>query len=259
MGITLDRQILILQKLMTIEMMKEIIFICILSSVCTLTHAQPTMKEKTFLDIKYLELSDKEKEQMLSAASGYTKAEWKGDYIYRLADGTVLFEMKGIATYLFETEAVFKDYIEASEKPQRIDHLLFGHSHPIKDTSFIEKRDMYIAFFAGEYGLEIDLTELAGLDEISRLLNQSDNEQIRKYRLSLIAIIGEFIVTNLSGAEWKYLNIPNSQKERVPVILAHEKTLINPATIFYQEYNKRATDKKYQINLREAVMAFIKD
>lgn len=244
---------------MITDMIKKILFGCIFSCFCTLIHSQHVMKEKSFLNFKYFELSDKEKDSILTKAAGYMKEEQRGDYIYKLPNGKVIFEMKGIANYLFETEKVFTTYIEASSKPQNTSSLLFTYSHPIKDTSFIEKREMYIAFFAGEYEIEFDLADERTLEKVSNLLNQIDNQQIKKYRLSLIALLGEFIVSNVEGAEWKYINIPNPQQERAPIILVGGKTLINPATIFYEEYNKRELNDEYQISLEKAIRASIEN
>lgn len=217
------------------------------------------MKEKTFLNFKYFELSDKEKDSILVKATDFTKEELKGDFIYKLPDGKVIFEMISIANYLFETERIFEGYMEASSKPQHPDGLLFTYSHPIKDTSFIEKKEMYIAFLAGEYGIEFDLTDKKTLERVSSLLNELDNREIKKYRLSLIALIGDFIVSNVEGAEWKYINIPNPQKERAPVIFINGKTLVDPGTIFYEEYNKRELNKEYQISLENAVKTYLEN
>lgn len=217
------------------------------------------MKEKTFLNFKYFELSDKEKDNILVKATGFTKEELKGDFIYKLPDGKVIFEMKGVFNYLFEATDIFEGYFQAVNSPQEIGNLLFTYTHPIKDTSFIEKREMYIVFLAGEFGIEFDLTDKKTLERVSSLLNQLDNQQIKKYRLSLIALLGEFIVSNVEGAEWKYINIPNSQRERVPVIFTNGNTLVDPTTILYEEYNKRQLNKEYQISLENAVKAYIEN
>ena len=217
------------------------------------------MKEKTFLNFKYFELSDKEKDSILVKATGFTKEELKGDFIYKLPDGKVIFEMKGVFNYLFETTDIFEGYFQAVNSPQEIGNLLFTYTHPIKDTSFIEKREMYIVFLAGEFGIEFDLTDKKTLERVSSLLNQLDNQQIKKYRLSFIALLGEFIVSNVEGAEWKYINIPNSRRERAPVIFINGNTLVDPTTIFYEEYNKRQLNKEYQISLENAVKAYIEN
>ena len=91
------------------------------------------------------------------------------------------------------------------------------------------------------------------------MLNELDNREIKKYRLSLIALIGDFIVSNVEGAEWKYINIPNPQKERAPVIFINGKTLVDPGTIFYEEYNKRELNKEYQISLENAVKTYLEN
>jgi hypothetical protein len=217
------------------------------------------MKEKTFLNFKYFELSDKEKDSILVKATDFTKEELKGDFIYKLPDGKVIFEMKGVFNYLFEATDVFEGYLQAINNPQEEGNLLYTYSHPIKDTSFIEKREMYIVLLAGEFGIEFDLTDERTLEKVSNLLNQLDNQQIKKYRLSLIALLGEFIVSNVEGAEWKYINIPNPQQETAPIILVGGKTLINPATVFYEEYNKRELNDEYQISLEKAVRTCIEN
>lgn len=215
------------------------------------------MKEKTFLNFKYTELSNKEKDSMLVKARAYTKEEFKGDFIYKLLDGQVIFEMKSIANYLFETEKIFTSYMEATSKPQITNGLLFTYNCPIKDTAFIEKKEAYIALFTAKYNIELDLTDKKTLVKISNLLNKLDNQQIKKYRLSLIALIGEFIVSNVKGAEWKYINVLNPQKERAPIILINGKTLIDPSTILYEEYNKRESNKGHRINIENAVKIYL--
>ena len=257
MTITQVRATLTLHKLMTINM-KGLLFGTLVCFITIGYSQNMEMKERTFLRFKYLELSEKEKERILLEASSHTIEERNGDYVYRLPNGNVIFEIKDITNYLFESDVVFEEYFQASGKPQKIDTLLHGQSHPIKDTAFIEKLEMYITFFTGEHGMEIDLKDSTSLEKIDQLLNRMGSQELRKFRLSIIALVGEFIVANVAGSEWKYLNIPSSRKERVPVILVNEKTLINPASVFYEEFNKKESNERYQINLKDAVKAFLK-
>lgn len=235
-----------------------VILIAFMFFSCKYPYSQDVMKKKKFKDIEFFELTDKERVNILKENHSVKPENYKGDYIYRLSNGRILFEMKDIVTFLFLSEEDFNKYIESTESPQPIGDVLQTYTHPIQDSSFIEKREMYIAFFAGVHQLEIDLADPKDLAKLDKLLNLLDNQELKKYRLSIVAMIGEFIVANLPVAEWKYLNISYSQKERVPVILVDEKTLINPANIFYEEYNKRVKNPNHVINITKSVLSYIK-
>lgn len=221
----------------------------------TIAYSQTDMKKKTFKDIDYFELSDKERVKIMDEHKQIDTKGYKGDLIHKLANGQVIFEMKGITSFLFESEERFKKYIEITEQPQATDEELRTYSHPISDSSFIEKKDMYVSFFLGQNELELDLNIIDELKKLDEVLNKMSNEDVKKYRLSLVAIIGEFISLNIEGAEWKYLNVTNS--ERHPVILVKDKELVNPATIFYDEYNRKVSNPAYQININKAVKEFL--
>lgn len=213
------------------------------------------MKKKAFKDIDYFELSDNERLKIMGGHKPVDTKEYKGDLIHKLANGQVVFEMKGITSFLFESEERFKKYIELTEQPQATDDKLRTYSHPIGDSRFIEKKDMYVSFFLGQTELEIDLSVIDELKKLDVVLNRMSTEDVKKYRLSLVAIIGEFISLNIEGAEWKYLYITSS--ERHPVILIKDKEVVNPATIFYDEYNSKVLNSAYQININKAVKGFV--
>lgn len=223
---------------------------------CTISNSQTDMKEKTFKSIEYFELSNRERVKMMGDHEPIDTKDYKGDLIHKLPNGQIIFEMKGITSFLFESEERFKEYIEITEQPQATDGKLRTYSHPISDSSFIEKKDMYVSFFLGQTELEIDLNNIDELKKLDEVLNRMSNEDVKKYSLSLVAIIGEFISLNIEEAEWKYLNITNS--ERHPVILVKDKELVDPATIFYEEYNRKSSNYAYQININKAVKEFLK-
>jgi len=222
-------------------------------------YSQVGMKEKNFSGIKYFELTNKERQAILEDKILVTREESNGDYIYRLSDDRVVYEMKDIVTFLFTTEDDFDNYMKITGSPEPLDEILQTFTHPIKDSSFIEKRELYITFFAGELELNIDISDIEDLSKVDVELNNLSIEELKKYRLSIIALIGEFIVTNLHGAEWKYLNIPNPQKERSPVVMVDSKTLINPASIFYEEYNKKIGNLKYKIDITRTIRLYLQN
>ncbi len=213
--------------------------------------AQDKMKKKFFGGITFYEISDQERDVLL--AGGSSSEEYKADLIYDLADGRVIYEMKYVKNYLFNSRRDFDLFIEKIEHPQGIGGLLQTYTHPIEDDRFIEKREMYVAFFVDQYNVEIDVSSLDELDKLDDLLNELTLEELKEYRLSIIALIGDSIVSNFEGARWVYLNIPNPQGERAPVIIIKGKTLIDPASVYYEEYNKKVKDFNYKISVSRAI------
>jgi len=219
--------------------------------------SQNEMNQREFKDIEYLELSDKELKVLLAKNKTVEPQNIKGDFVYHLPGGQVLFEMRYVSSFLFSSKYDFDKYIEKTDSPQPIDVLLQTYTHPIKDSSFIEKREMYITFFIGQHNTEIDVADITELDKLDDLLNGLSSEDLKKYRLSIVALIGEFITTNLEDASWTYLNIPNPQKERNPVIMVGEKKLIDPANIYYEEYNKRVKNLDYKMSVGKTIREYL--
>lgn len=245
---------------MTGSMVKTVLILFVFIALCsTRTYSQDEMKKKEFVGIQYFELSNKELKTVLAENNFVEPTSIKGDYIYQLSDGKVLFEMRDVTSFLFSSKSDFDEYIERTETPQPIGGLLQTYTHPIKDSSFIEKREMYITFFVGQHNTEIDVADAEELDKLDAVLNGLSNEELKKYRLSIVALIGEFITTNLEGAYWTYLNIPNPQKERSPVVMVDDKILIDPANIFYEEYNQRGKNPNYKIAVGQAVKEYLKN
>lgn len=216
-------------------------------------HSQEIMVNRKYLGIEFYKLSDAEKVQLLESANNLIVDEFDDETLYKLPDGRLIYEVEGANNFLFLTVDDFNKYVEYTEKPMQIGDSLQTYTHPIKDKRFIEKRDMYFSFFCGVHKVQLDVTKLEDLQKFDTVLNQLDNTEIKKYRLSIIAIVGEFLVSSCPNAEWKYINIPNPEKERSPAILINNKVLTNPASIFYEEYNQRLMNPAKKIDTYQIV------
>lgn len=169
-----------------------------------------------------------------------------GDFLFILNDGRVIYEMSGIKTFLFKNKQDFKTYINKS-----VELALSSTKSKIsvRDDKFISKRDLYIELFRSAYFLKLDTKDITTLSNVDSTLNKLSEQDILKYKLTIIAIIGEYIVQNSKDAVWQYLNHPSDGK--IPIITA-SGTIIEPIKIFevqfYEQYKKGK-----QFNLYETI------
>lgn len=239
--------------------MKRLTILATILIACNLTlYSQTDMKKKNYFGIDVQELSEKEMNLILNENNLKSTEHIGGDIVHYLSNGSVIFEMENIKGYLFNNTDDFNKFIERSSKPQPIGDSMLTYTHPIKDSLFIDKIEQYVTFFFGQHNFTLDFGDKGDLEKFDKILNQLKVEELKKYRLSIVAIIGEFIVNNCYNANWKYLNIPNSQKEKQPVIMINNNTtLIVPAQIFYDQYNQRLDKSNYKINTKRSILNYI--
>lgn len=212
-----------------------ILFFC-LSSI----KSQSIMQKKTMFDINFHLISAKEKDSLINTFRGVFDNENSnldvGDSLFVLNDGRIIYEMTDIKTFLFQNKQEFKSYVDKSVQlglestKSRI---------IIKDEKFIQKRDLYVELFNSTYSLELEPKDIKTLSKVDSILNSINEQDILKFKLSIIAIIGEYISHNCKEAIWKYLNHPSAGK--IPILIANG-TIIEPVKIFevqfYDQYKK---------------------
>jgi hypothetical protein len=217
------------------------------------------MKSKTFFDIKIFELTNKERDSLLLTKSHRTTA-YKGNFIHQITDGQVVYELTDVKNYLFDSQSDFYKFIEKTATPQVIGEFIFSYTHPVKDSTFIEKINDYIVLFTGANEVVLNLRNIDDLKKVDSLLNRWEMSEFRKFRLSLIALVGEFVLNKLGtdDAGWKYFNYSvNGKSERNPAIIFKGKTIIDPATIVNDQYNNKIKNPRYEINLYKATQEMI--
>lgn len=218
-------------------------------------NSQAIMQKQTKFDIEFYLISSKEKDSLMHRFNGskdtITSEIDPGDFLYLLNDGRVIYEMPGIKSFLFTDFGDYKKYIlgsvnlaESSKK----------NNTGINDGDFIEKVNVYVEKFMNEYSITSEINKTEIIRQIDVVLGSLSDFEIKRNRLSIIALIGELISQNLRFASWHYFNDPVNGK--IPVILA-EGLLIEPIKIFEKKLSE-LRKKGYPFNISGVVDEYIK-
>ncbi|RUT67791.1 hypothetical protein D0817_24565 [Flavobacterium cupreum] len=229
--------------------MRKIILIVLLNLLITKTYSQ--MTKKTFYEIEFFILKEKDKKSILLSSKDFIQKKVKGDNIYELADGRIIYEMIGIEIYLFQNKEDF-NYFEV--KCEEIANESVKRKTEIKDLNFIEKRFLYIDFFKQAYNIDFKTSDLNSLIKLDDLLNTLKKEDVLKYRLSIIAIIGESIISNTKEGKWRNFQI--SKNVNIPAIFV-QGSVIDPVEIFDNQIFTKS-DKRNKISISNYLKKLIK-
>lgn len=222
------------------QIMKNIILI--IFAVISLTNSYSQMNKKTFYEIEYSVLTGKEKKAILTNQDVSNVKKEKGDNIFTLNDGRIVYEMVDVKTYLFKNIIDF-NYFE--KKSVELANESVGRKTAIKDLTFINKIPFYIELFKQRYSLDFDPNDLNSLKKVDNVLNSIERQNILKFRRSIIAIIGESIVLKTEDGKWKNFQI--NKNTNIPAIFA-KGSVIDPVAIFdYEFYEKYEEGKKISL------------
>ena len=208
------------------------------------------MKKINSYEIEMFELNKKEKDSILN--DKYTILENKiSNTTFETFEKKIIYDISnGARIYLFKNQF---DFIQWKNKIKEISDKEKNKS-TISDYDFLEKRYLYIDFFKQSFNIDFDTKNLDTFKNIDEILNDFDIEKINKYRLSIIAMIGESIVLNKKNVQWTNFNI--NEKVRIPIILSEEFANISPIEIYeIQFYNK--IEKKKRISFYNAIKKYL--
>ena len=227
-------------------------FILIIFATVILTKSYSQMNKKKFFDIDFFILTKNEKKIILNNKADFTLRVEKGDNIYTLNDGRIIYEMLDVKTYLFNNITDF-NYFES--KCIEIANEETKSKTEVKDLKFIEKRFLYIDFFKQAYGIDFNLNDLKSIKTIDDLLNSLNKEDILKYKLSIIAVIGELIILNSDSKDGKWKDFQIKKDIFTPMIFV-KGSVIDPVKIFDNEFYEKY-EKGKKISILNSVKQYI--
>lgn len=194
----------------------------------SIVKAQTAMNLHEDYGIRFWTLSANERDSILSTIGHvdyHSKdVQWHDERALLLDDGRLLFDMTGIQVFLFKSAPEFDIFLR--ESSQRALKSTVVH---VADTSFLEKVEMYEALLTSKFDLSTEPYSEKWLTEVEGKLVAMGLDEIRPYRLSIIALLGNYVVRNNPGTEWSWLNVP--QQGATPVVLSNGK-LFSPAAIY---------------------------
>lgn len=203
--------------------------------------SQEKMNEHKLGNISYYTISKIEKDSLIKEFNGLIKKEL-GDVkydscVYLLNDRRVIFDMFEMQTFLFKSLFDLRDFkrlvlqIAESSVERKI---------IVNDSNFLNKIDLYVSFFEEEFEIVFDFNDLNDLKKLDVIISEKRGE-VLKFKLSIIAIIGKYISSNMDETEWAYLREGNNL---INPIVNSEDRLFEPLYISEEIlYNKKSAYK----------------
>lgn len=218
-------------------------------------YSQIAMKKKTYHDVEYLEVSSKERKEILKKNLPIkTNGADIDEYYYLLKSGQVLYEIADFKTYLFSSKSDYDKFMSYSTGRLPPNGLMTSYSHPITDVNFINERNSFIRIFKVRYPVDLHFSDVETVRNVDAIINALDMETIKQYRASITAIIGEYLINNISESKWKWVNVPS--QGRFPLIMTSNR-IIDPTDILYTEFNKKVKKADYNISLYRQIKKHI--
>jgi hypothetical protein len=239
--------------------MKSICLILVL--LFSLNLSAQEMGNEYLVGINGKAISKKLKDEILNSekpSPPKIMSEGSNSYYYKLKDGRIIYDVLSSRYYLFESIGEFEKFTNKTKNAAPVGSYLAYYTHPITDEHFIENKDNYIKSFLTASNFRVDISNIETLKLIDDFLYQLEFEQIKDYRTSLVAVIGDYIIMNLKNdASWKYFNMStNGLNRREPIIFVDGK-LISPTSIFDNQYNKKVKQKTYVISMYNETLNMI--
>lgn len=167
------------------------------------------MKTENFHGIEMFILSRKETKKYITENNGvfdmgFSRITRVPTYVF--PDKKHLYDFSDHA-FLFNSK---EDLLEFKKKSLELADMEFETNNSIDlGADFVENTDSLIAKFETEYNIRFDFNQIQNLKNIDSIINKSsNNDRFRnEFKISLIAIVGKFLIHNLDKANWFISNI----------------------------------------------------
>lgn len=224
--------------------MKNILNIICLFFVISINAQTIKMKKIKFENITMYSISEKEMKDLLKKQKGVldenlTNLESSCN-VYNLDNGKVIYEMVKLQSFLFDSKNDLQYFLK------RTNEIATGsvkRKFEIKDENFIDKKELYIELFTQEFDLKLDFKNIDDLKKVDKIFKKVDIKNIvPKYNYSLIAIVGEFLKSNMNNVNWKSLKV--SDDTPIRYVIHGGKNLQDPSSILESIIYNKSNFKK---------------
>lgn len=202
------------------------------------------MKKIEFENITMYSISEKEMKDLLREYKGFLDNELTNSEtscnVYNLDNRKVIYEMIGLQSFLFNSQNDLQYFLK------RTTEIATGsvkRKFEIKDENFIDKKELYVKLFIQEFGLELDFKNINDLKKVDEIFKKVDIKNIvPKYNYSLVAIVGEFLKSNMKNADWKSLKV--SDDTPIRYVIYGGRNLQDPSSVLESIIYNKSNFKK---------------
>lgn len=224
--------------------MKNVLNIISLLFFISINSQTIKMKKIEFENIIMYSISEKEMKDFLKNQKGVLNKNLtdieNSCNVYNLNNGKVIYEMVKLQSFLFDSENDLQYFLKRTVE---IANNSVKRKFEIKDEDFIDKRALYIQLFTQTFDISLDFKNIEDLRKIDKIFKEHNiNNIIPKYNYSLVAIVGEFLKSNLKNVDWKSLKV--SDDTPVRYVIYGGENLQDPSSVLENVIYNKSNFKK---------------